>query len=41
MSEDALPKRDLWRILVEACRSESDDVGVGWGKEWGKRSKSN
>ena len=26
--------------LVEACRSESDDVGVGWGKDWGKRSKS-
>jgi hypothetical protein len=24
---------DLRRILVEACRSESDDVGVGWGKD--------
>ncbi len=21
---------------MEACRSESDDVGVGWGKDWGK-----
>ena len=26
---------------MEACRSESDEVGVGWGKDWGKRSKSN
>src|SRR5918998_4252871 len=23
--------------LVEACRSESDDVGVGWGKDWGQQ----
>jgi hypothetical protein len=22
-------------ILLEACRSEWDDVGVGWGKDWG------
>ncbi len=29
------------RNLVAACRSESDDVGMGWGKDWGKRSKSN
>ena len=28
-------------MVVEVCRSESDDVGVGWGKDWGKRSKSN
>jgi hypothetical protein len=27
-------------ILVVACRPESDDVGVGWGKDWGKRSRS-
>jgi hypothetical protein len=32
---------DFRTNLVEACRSESDDVGVGWGKVWGKRSKSN
>jgi hypothetical protein len=32
---------DFRRILVEACRSESDDVGVGWGKDWGKRSRLN
>jgi hypothetical protein len=32
---------DFRRILVGACRSESDDVGVGWGQEWGQRSKSN
>jgi hypothetical protein len=32
---------DFRGILVEACRSESDDVGVGWGKDWGKRSRSN
>src|SRR3712207_6809262 len=28
-------------ILVEACRSESDDVGMGWGIDWGQRWKSN
>ena len=27
---------DFRAILVEACRSESDDVGVGWGKDWGQ-----
>ncbi len=31
---------DFRTNLLEACRSESDDVGVGWGKDWGKRSKS-
>ena len=30
-------RRDFRAILVEACRSESDDVGVGWGKDWGQR----
>jgi hypothetical protein len=30
---------DFRRNLIRACRSESDDVGVGWGKDWGKRSK--
>jgi hypothetical protein len=25
------------RNLVEACRSESDDIGVGWGKDWGQK----
>jgi len=30
---------DFRTNLVEACRSESNDVGVGWGKDWGKRSK--
>ena len=40
ISEDALGTRVSGGILVEACRSESDDVGVGWGKDWGKRSKS-
>src|SRR5215207_2586547 len=28
---------DFRRILVGACRSESDDVGVGWGKDWGQK----
>jgi hypothetical protein len=32
---------DFRRILVGACRTESNDVGVGWGKDWGKRSKPN
>ena len=32
MSEDALTEKDFRRILAEACRSESDDVGMGWGK---------
>ena len=40
MSEGALLDRDFREILVETCRSESDDVGVGWGKDWGKRSRS-
>jgi hypothetical protein len=31
---------DFRRILVEGCRSESDDVGVGWGKNWGQRWRS-
>ena len=31
---------DFRRILVGACRSESGDVGVGWGRKWGKRSRS-
>jgi hypothetical protein len=31
---------DFRRNLVEACRPESDDVWVGWGKDWGKRSRS-
>jgi hypothetical protein len=39
MSENALPDRDFRGILLGACRSESDDVGVGWGKDWGKWSK--
>jgi hypothetical protein len=29
---------DSRRNLVESCRSESDDVGVGWGNDWGKKS---
>jgi hypothetical protein len=37
MSENALTERDFRGSLVEACRSESDDVGVGWGQ----RAKSN
>ena len=40
MSDNALPDRDFRGILIEACRSESGDVGVGWGKDWGKRSRS-
>ena len=32
---------DFRGIFVEECRSESGEVGVGWGKDWGKRSKSN
>ncbi len=32
---------DFRGSLVEACRSESACVGVGWGQEWGQRSKSN
>jgi hypothetical protein len=40
VSDNALETRVSGGILVEACRSESDDVGVGWGKDWGKRSKS-
>jgi hypothetical protein len=27
-------------ILVEADRSESGDVGVGWGQDWGQKSSS-
>src|ERR671911_1039451 len=27
---------DFRGILVDACRPESDDVGVGWGKDWGQ-----
>src|SRR5215210_1883336 len=41
MSKNALPDEDFREIFVEECRFESDDVGVGWGKDWGKRSKSN
>ena len=40
VSENALGMRISGGILVEGCRSESDDVGVG-GKDWGKRSKLN
>ena len=25
--------------LLRACRPESGSVGVGWGQEWGQRSK--
>ena len=32
---------DFWGILVGACRSELGDVGVGWGQDWGQRSRSN
>ena len=39
MSEDVLTEGDFREILlVEAYRSESGDVGVDWGKDWGKRS---
>jgi hypothetical protein len=31
---------DLRGMLFEAGRSESGAVGVGWGKDWGKRSRS-
>ncbi len=31
---------DFRRNLVGACRSELDDVGVGWGKDWGKKDRS-
>ena len=41
MSEDALGTRVSGGNLLEGCQSESDDVGVGWGKDWGKRSRSN
>ena len=41
LSEDALTDEDLRGTLLEECRPESDDVGVGWGKDWGKSSKSN
>jgi hypothetical protein len=27
-------------ILVEAGRSKSGDVGVGWGQDWGQKSSS-
>ena len=37
LSEDALPDGDFWGILVGACWSESSDVGVGWGRDWGKK----
>jgi hypothetical protein len=33
-----LVDRDFREILVEACQSESGDVGVGWGRKWGQRS---
>ena len=41
MSENALRNGDFWESLVEAYRPESDDVGVGWGQDWGQKSKSN
>jgi hypothetical protein len=41
MSENALRTRVFGGILVEACRPESGDVGVGWGQDWGQRSSSN
>ena len=31
---------DFQRFFVEACRSELDDVGMGWGRKWGKRLRS-
>jgi hypothetical protein len=38
MSGNALTDGDFRVMLVEACRSKSACVGVGWGKEWGQRS---
>ena len=39
MSENTLPRRDLRRILIEACRRQSASVGVGWGRKWGQRQE--
>jgi hypothetical protein len=36
MSENALRNGDLRGSLVEACRPESGNVGVGWGRKWGR-----
>jgi hypothetical protein len=41
VSENALPDLNFQGILVQAHRPESASVEVGWGQDWGQRSKSN